>query len=536
MPTQISYQILGNPCKFSEPRLSTLNPTTKSGSYHEPTVVVPSMAQSAMSNTLMPFLYQTRTIHRVARVRIPLKQATSASTSLRCTLHTSIRRAREDIPFELPPDVDLSNFDRSPEDADGAPVDTITPTERQAFERIFQDIAERGQKPKLPSVPNPTAAQEKPAPAASRLLAALQGGASKESGRNKKDELTHTINTIVGDAAKVQKATQTGPMGLDPSSPLATTYSAAQRETALLRFPPTLRRAARTAFGMLDAASQAATVYLDNANPEGSEASDSKPADVTTHRPESQLERVVQIEAQRREERLRIKALMDGCSNDFELWEVIENDVFALVGRLGASDAQRVSATPTPPQPAKRGRKKKGKVQEEAAQTPAQASVSEPSPEAVLNMEVYGPLYPQLLIESLTLLDTKFARPSPYLTHLLPRIKELGLLSYVLGVSTSFYNQLMSMMWNRFGDAPGVLDLLEEMKHAGLYLDENSRSLVSTMQHAYTQARSRETGHFKAKLMDMPEYEPLLIRLSYWTSQIDRSIKERRAGWRARVG
>lgn len=506
------------------------------------------MAQFTMPATLMPFLYQTRTIQTVARVRLNLTRTNSPSPSLRCGLHTTARHARDDIPFELPPDIDLSRFD-PPSDPEAGLKDTITPTERLAFEKMFRDIAERGQKPKLPKVAPLASVQEKPAPAASRLLAALQAGGRAGAASDNREDIAFNINTIVGDAAMRQKKAQPGLPGLDSLSPLAATYSAAEREAALLRFPPTLRRAARTAFGMLDAAPQPATVYLDGDEAKG----DADPVETAPGLMNDQFERTVRIEAQRREERLRIAAQMDACSDDFELWGVIERDVFSLVGRLGITDTTRKS-TPSslpspPPKPLKRGRRKKGMAQEgmlvqvqaeEEVQPEEQAEEvrpeeqAEPAPQAVLNMEVYGPLYPQLLLESLNKLDSKFARPSPYVAHLLPRVKNQGLVSYVLGVSTSFYNRLMSLMWSRYGDAAGVLALLEEMRHAGLFFDENSRSLVSTIQHAYSQAESRQVGHFKSKLMDMPEYESLVGRLNHWVGHIDRSMKERRIGWRVR--
>lgn len=488
------------------------------------------MAQFTMPTTLMPFLYQTRTIQRVARVTVNFTRANSPSSSLRCGLHTTARRAREDIPFVLPPDIDLSRFDPEPPKEDESDVkDTITPTERQAFERMFHDIVERGQRPKLPKSTVPSTAHGELTPETSRLLAALQPDDRDGAARWKKEDMNFNVNTIIGDAAKHQRKTQPGLPGLDPLSPLASTYSAADRELALLRFPPTLRRAARMAFGMVEASPRAVTMHLD-----GEETK------VSTDGPSEKLERTVQIEARRREERLRIKALMDACGDDFELWDVIQREVFPLVGRLGITDKPRKPATSLPSTQPRRGRRRKAQVQVQEEEQSQDSEVqpeelAELAPQAVLDMEVYGPLYPQLLFESLSMLDVKFAGPSPYATHLLPRVKSLGLVSYVLGVSTSFYNRLMAMLWHRYGDAAGVLDLLEEMRHAGLSFDENSRSLLNTIQHAYSQAGTPMVGgHFKSKLMEMPEYDPLVPRMSHWVGQVDRSIKERTVGWRLR--
>lgn len=472
-----------------------------------------------MSNTLTPFLYQTRTLQRVARVRL----ARPTATVLRSGLHTTARRAHSEIPFQLPPDLDAKNPDMQ---------DSITPTERVAFEQIFREIAERGRKPKLPRVEEPP--EEKIAPEASRLIAALQlGGPGSESDAESKKGANFNVNSIIEHAAMKQEQTQsqTSLRGLDPLSPLNTTYSATERENALLRFPPTLRRAARMAFGMLDVMPQPAVKVEGGQQEDVGTNTTGKEVDavdlVASKLSNEQLAKTVQFEAQRREERLRIKALMDASRNDFELWEVIEDEIFPLVERLGMTDA--------PPNPSFRPKRKgyiKGKRKAPAQEPPeVVAEDAKQAQRPALNMEIYGPIYPQLLLECLELLDKKFARPSPYTTHLLPRIKQLGLVSYVLGVSTSFYNRLMSALWHRHGDAVGVFNLLEEMRHAGLFFDENSKSLLHDIERVYLQAEKKERGRFASELMKMPEYEPLLAhRLSHWVGHIDRSIAEQRAG------
>lgn len=486
------------------------------------------MSHLTMSTTLMPFLYQTRTIQRVARVRINLaRPTTSPSPSLRCALHTTARRGRDEIPWDLPPDV--ANKVKLPE-ADVEISDTITPTERQAFEQIFRDIAERGKAPKLPkSAPTPDEDDQGSAEH-SRLLAALRPEGPGEVPDPNKASKPFDINAIIRDAAVRHEQTQPGIPGLDPSSPLSISYSATDREQALMRFPPTLRRAARTAFGLFDDVQSSMTVNVDssgNAQAAGAESDTIEEAE-TVMPGEQQLSRMLDMEARRREEHLRVRALMEACKDDFELWSVIEKQVLTLVDRLGITEAPLASPSSPVGKP-KRGRKKKAQIEEMAQEQKQSAAVdAEQSPTAVLDAEVYGSLYPQLLIESLNLLDNKFARPSPYAVHLLPCVKQLGLLSYVLGVSTSFYNRLMSLLWSRYGDAAGVLNLLEEMGHAGLYFDESSRSLVSTIKHVYAQAGAGKMGHMHAKLMDMPEFEPLPTRLNYWISRIDRSIKDRR--------
>lgn len=472
-----------------------------------------------MSTTLTPFLYQTRTLQRLARASL------GRSVAVRTGLHTTARRARAEIPFELPPDLNAKDPDIR---------DSITPTERQAFEQIFREIADRGQKPRIPKLEPSKPEKAELDPAASKLIAALQLGRPGDGEAVSKFDAAFNVSVIMDDAAGRYQKIGPGIRGLDRLSPLDATYSAAERETALLRFPPTLRRAARMAFGMFDTVQPGTTVHEEGGQEQ--EIGIAKPGDngrvfdavdkVSAGLSNERLARTVEIEAQRRKERLRIKAHMDSCQSDFQLWEVIEKQVLPLVDRLGLTDPP-----PNPSFKTKKLKRNKGKKSQVETEPETQPKAVQPTPAAPLDMEIYGPIYPQLLLEGLHLLDSKFARPSPYAMHLLPRIKQLGLISYVLGVSTSFYNRLMLLLWDRYGDAVGVLNLLEEMKHAGLYFDENSRSVVSRIHMVYTQAEKGDQGHFVHKLMNMPEFEPILSdRLRYWTSNIDRSIKERRMG------
>ncbi|KAF3763910.1 hypothetical protein M406DRAFT_261262 [Cryphonectria parasitica EP155] len=435
-----------------------------------------------MPTTLTPFLYQTGTLSRCARAAV-----------LRSSFHTTSRRRKyEDdiIPFELPPDLE------NPTKRQGRRQDTITPTERLTFENIFKEIAQKGRKPKLPKS-TPTKSQDE----------------------DSRDQTTFNVNSIMEDAASRYSKAQPSIRGLHPLSPLDATYSAAEREKALLRFPPTLRQAARMAFGMFETVETMPTVQLEGGRMQklGS-STELDPVETVgagsgVRSTGDQLAKTLEIEARRGEERLRIKTRMDAAKDDFELWDALEHEVFPLVHRLGIKDS--------PPNPAFKPRKVRRSRKKEL----------QGATHAPLDMEVYGPIYPQLLLEGLEMLDTKFARPSPYVAHLLPRVKELGLVSYVLGVSTSFYNRLMKQLWNRYGDAQGVLNLLEEMRHAGLYFDEESKSVVHRIEMVYKSADEGAKDFFAAKLMDMPEFEPILAgRLSHWVSHIDRSIKERRLG------
>lgn len=409
---------------------------------------------------------------------------------------------REHIPFELPPDVELPV--RDVEDEPRRPMDTITPSERRAFKNIFLEIADRGETPVTSAGTSKGRADE--TSGTSRFLASLM-----EKQRNEANG-SFNINVIMQNAAESAKQARPAAIpGLDPLSPVESMYSAADREQALLKFPASLRQAARIAYGVMGGDPTTTIRVEDGPRAQLATALPDQlqdPVDIAgTH---SEISKRIKMQTDQRAERLRIRERMLASETDTQLWDVMENEVFALVKRLGLETELQPKAI----KPKRGGKKAKGEEQ------------SNPQQPRLLNPEVYGPIYPMLLFEGLHLLNTKFLRPSPYIFHILPRVKDLGLMSYVLGVSTSFYNHLMSIMWERYGDVAGVLNTMEEMRHAGLYFDQQTQTMLRNIDAVYQKAERGEQGTFLKKLMGMPEFEPILLqRLNHWQNQVTQSIK-----------
>ena len=190
-----------------------------------------------------------------------------------------------------------------------------------------------------------------------------------------------------------------------------------------------------------------------------------------------------------REEKARIQSLMQSCTTDVALWKVLEDHVFSMVERLGISN--RKAADPKP-------RDKK---------TPKKKS-----PPPALSMERYGPLYSVHLLSALRHLDRGFATPSPLALNVLPRILELGMASYVLGVSTRFYNEVMSIYWYRYGDVESVMRLLKEMERAGLSGDGQTLRIVEAVMGTVEGLSAQEGRNaFADVLSSMQEFDSVVL-------------------------
>ncbi|KAI0206586.1 hypothetical protein F4808DRAFT_520 [Astrocystis sublimbata] len=462
-----------------------------------------------MSFTLMPFLYQTRTI-----LRIPAHRSASRPSArlVRC-LHATARPAAKakaqeyDIPFDYdvgPPGEEGRGSRVDPyydEDATETPAPapaprkgTITPSERQIFERIFVDIGVRGLKP----VTRDDGPVTDPGPA-------VDGSA------------IHSTRLIMQQAA--YDVGQARPATI--SAPALLAGVARDRASSLLRFPPQLRAAAektleriRQEAGSKYEQPRGHPTHTDadadaHANTDAGAADGEAQTANEWRAPAHTFARTIELEAKRRPERTRIENLITSAQSDFELWDILEKEVFTMPARLGLAD-------------------KADGNQPEASTTPSDADPTSSEPQQ-LSLYVHGPLYPAYLLLALRRLDTAFSEPSMLVFSVLSRIKELGLESYVLGVSTPFFNDLLSIYWTRRGDLAGMLAILEEMRHCGVYFDNRTASILDQVDHALGLLDTgKAKSGFGRALMMMPEYEAFQRdRIRHWHREVDISVREK---------
>jgi hypothetical protein len=348
---------------------------------------------------------------------------------------------------------------------------TITVSERRAFQKIFSEMFE-------------------------------------SSHHSKKEDLLSDDNTDIDTGRSNQKRAKfklsnilTRAMRREPSEPGGV-------EAAVERYPPALRAAAARAMGLID----------EEASHEEATSRQGKALGTD------------ELEALREPERARVEGLMKNAQSDFELWEVMEKEVFPLIARLGLEDAPKVPDTAVPQ--GGKNRKKRGKKSMEEIdkagpeekralklnQTPSSETGNGVSP-----LSLYGPLYPSYLLLGLRLLDRGFAKPSTLALSILPRIKSLGFISHVLGASTQFYNELLRIYRYRQDDFRGMINLLLEMEHSALDVDEETLEIVIDVMSTQRRVLRGDKGRALQALWSMPEFAPNKFR----PDSIQHSIGER---------
>lgn len=456
------------------------------------------------SSSLLPFLYQTRTILRARRLP-------ATAPALRRLVHDEHSRGpnyagARDPPWVKPKRKFPENYDTGSQSHDipfaadvplpkppaeeESPRGTITPTERQTFDRIFADIAARGTKPPRD--------RDLPPPS---------------------DVTQRSANVILNSAA-----VEAGQQRMDgPVSPAFSAASAKDKTKALLRFPPSLRAAASKALRILDPTSPP---------PDEEEVPDAQqPTASVWDTPKNSLMQQVQLEATRYPAEKRVQGLMESATTDFELWDILEQEVFSLPARFGLG-AKKQKDRET--RRAERARERRNKLRALQGKKPTKSQLLEVAEAAdqldkdKLSLYTYGPLYPSFLLLGLRLLDSKFGVSSPLALNVLPRVKELGLESYVLGVSTPFYNELLHIYCGRYGDLSKALGVLEEMKHSGLYFDEGTSAVLHHMQDLGNTLAGGAHGFLGEALSTMPDYDySVRSQLGSWQRSIDISIAQR---------
>ncbi|KAH8175208.1 hypothetical protein LIA77_03626 [Sarocladium implicatum] len=374
-----------------------------------------------MAPTMLPFLYQTRTLQRL--VRITPRRAFSQSVRL-----SNRRRepSHDSIPFEGP----LEGIAEA-EDAAENPS-TMTPSEAEVFKSIFDDISGG----KLPASKFPRNRAQQPGATDSPFALPTSGS--------------------IVDQARQARLTDF-------------------RDHVLQRYPESLREAAQKALNL----------YAFNPAKEPNGPSLLEQAEESV---KLRQERLL-CESKRKEEEERLEQLMKSCDTDVQLWELLQSSVFTIPAKLGIVEGKQ-----------------------SAIETKQNSSEEELSFEERYSMDIYGPLYAQCLLSALKLFDAAWSQPSPYAFSILPKVKEIGLSSYVLGASTSFYGYLARMHWDRYGDALAALDMIEEMNSIGLQPDVEIHDLLVRIRDELQECAAGSQGPFVAAMMESPPYDAATVQ------------------------
>ncbi len=240
------------------------------------------------------------------------------------------------------------------------------------------------------------------------------------------------------------------------------------------------------------------------------------------------------IRQERQVQLRKVEGLLRSAKTDFQLWNVLEEEVFSTMKKLEATFSGE--SKPKTPQAARRGRAAKealptikdhetepgAELAPEKSQTPEpkqpnKASIdadAEPMPEkGVLRvLEIVGPNYPSHCLLALRLLHDRFPT-SPLALNILPAIKRAGPTSFVLGATTALYNELLSLHWLVYDNMRAMADLLTEMDEHDVEFSQETVDILKMPAWDRDAVKAGEKGRSLAAVWEMEEMEAAFARL-----------------------
>ncbi|KAK0517301.1 hypothetical protein JMJ35_000456 [Cladonia borealis] len=422
-----------------------------------------TVSYATQSSSLLPFLYCTRTLlqqsHRTGssqwgRASPPFRQFTCLHKT-----HAQAYKTRRDhnVPFEgdpyTQPDVSFGN--PNPQSSKRS---TITKTEKAVFDRIFKDLS-----------------QPPPSPLSSQQDAEVEDIDAEAEVSPEVDNLERSFNlnedlNAIFDAAIRELRLREEAATLAPSHKHHPQYEYLPQERAIDSVIATdagwrtFKRPLRLSMG--------SSITLSSG--------------MVTKSTQLRLEKAAEKHND------VVSRLLERASTDVEIWGVLQREVFSVVSELNEKIEED-----------KRGRRKEMEVEEAKERSKKMVGEGEGEEigkhlvkrkresnvkkEEIIEREVSMGLatnelfyilqenYAEYLLRALRLLRSHHPT-SNYALYLLPTIKRLGPISYVLGTSPGLYNELLFLKWTEYSDLHGMADLLQEMMDKGI--ETNSVTMV----------------------------------------------------------
>lgn len=178
-----------------------------------------------------------------------------------------------------------------------------------------------------------------------------------------------------------------------------------------------------------------------------------------------------------------MKKIMD-AKTDTEIWDVLETDVFILIKQQDSQ--KKILEEQNKPAKRKRGGSISNADKEAAAAKEKKQSLR--IREKSLEIEaILSSNYGDYCLAAMRNLRRAYPA-SPYAMNLLPTVKSLGSISHVLAASVDLYNEVLFLLWSQYSDLNGMADLIDEMGNQGIESNEITLKILRMVQFAKAKA------------------------------------------------
>ncbi|TKA68187.1 hypothetical protein B0A49_07136 [Cryomyces minteri] len=226
----------------------------------------------------------------------------------------------------------------------------------------------------------------------------------------------------------------------------------------------------------------------------------------------------------------KVEGLLVAAQTDLELWNVLEDNVFARIRKLDLDNENPVKSRVGAD---KAKKTKRGRPKKETAPAPDtslshlvhDSSGNETRTESLRDravgeataaeLAIIGPNYPSFLLRAMRILRHDF--PSSLLAlSLLPAVKGLGRASYILGASTQLYNELIAIMWHTWADFDAIDELLQEMDRGGLEFNHATLDLLLAIRRQKSHVSDGKYGPAMGAVWEMSRFRRGLKKMDTW--------------------
>lgn len=197
----------------------------------------------------------------------------------------------------------------------------------------------------------------------------------------------------------------------------------------------------------------------------------------------------------------KVYGMLDKAETDIEIWRVLETEIFSLVEVFKARRKEEEHKAAEEAKKTKKGIGRRKKEKEETKEAATILSTSNALAPNVL-LSIIQANYGSYCLRAMRLLRRNFPT-SPYTLHLLPTIKRLGPISYVLGASTHLFNEILFIKWTQYSDLHAIADLMVEMGTQGVEANEVTLRLLRAIWKMREKGRAGEHGEAMKAWWDM---------------------------------
>lgn len=196
----------------------------------------------------------------------------------------------------------------------------------------------------------------------------------------------------------------------------------------------------------------------------------------------------VRLEIACDDHRTMVMGMLDKTNSDLEIWRVLENEVFSLITQLDEHNKLVEKASKEQVLDDAKARKAGAEGKdiadvklEKRDLTPKETRLMKLSATKAMPinnlLSVLNRNYAEYCLYALRLFRKNYPKSS-YATHVLTTMKRGGPLSYVLGASSEIYNEVIFLKWMQHSDLHAVADLMEEMLNQGIEGNEGTVALI----------------------------------------------------------